>query len=116
MATTKNAAPQGAAAPVLDLAQAHQVAAAVQAEKTAPRLIDLDADVLPLLDAIVWMGLASNKLSEIESVKAFSPGMRWMDDITGPESTNAGEMVSSVAWVAADLLRRYQQEQERGAA
>ena len=116
MATTKKTAPEGAAAPALDPTPAQQTAAATQAEKTALEPIYLECHVLPLLDAIVWMGLASNKLSEVENFKTFMPDMRWMDDITGPECTNAGDLLSGIAWAAADLLRRHLREQEGGAA
>lgn len=76
--------------------------------------LELECHVLPLLDAIVWMGLASNKLSSIDGLKDHLPRMRWMDDISGPECADAYELMSSVAWAAADLLRR--SRQERGSA
>ncbi|OPF64081.1 hypothetical protein [Hydrogenophaga sp. H7] len=86
----------------------------MQVRHEGPVWVDLGCHVLPLLDAIVWMGQASNKLSEIEAVKSFSPDMKWMDEIIGPECSNPGELVSGVAWVASSLLRRY--GEERGAA
>ena len=84
--------------------------AAVPAPDVAP-FIDLDCHVLPLLDAIEWMGHASHKLTEIEGVMSVHPGVKCFDGISGPERPNAGGLVSGLAWVAASLLRRYQEEQ-----
>lgn len=86
--------------------------ATAAAEQGRPSFVDLDCHVLPLLDAVVWIGQASNKLSEIDALKDSVPGMRWIDEIAGPEFLNAGELVGGVAWVAASLLRRYQEEQD----
>jgi hypothetical protein len=81
-----------------------------------PRTIDLDCHVFPLLDAIAWMGQASHKLSEIDALEGGLPEVKkWTGGIPGPEPTNAGEFLGSLAWIAGDLLRAYQ-EQEGGAA
>lgn len=76
-----------------------------------PSFVDLDCHVLPLLDAIVWMGQASYKLSEIDALNGSAAGVRWINEIAGPEVLNVAELASGVAWVAASLLRRHQGEQ-----
>jgi len=83
-----------------------------------PLHIDLDCHVLPLLDAIAWMGQASHKLGEIDALckPAGVPEVKkWIGGIPGPDPINAGELLSGLAWIAGDLLRSYQ-EQEGGAA
>lgn len=94
--------------------------ATAAAEQGRPSFVDLECHVLPLLDALVWMGAASNKLAEIDAVKGAAPSLRWIDEINGPDGLNAGALMSSVAWVAASLLQTYQMEQhgtaEGGAA
>lgn len=78
--------------------------------------IDLGCHVLPLLDAIAWMGQASHKLDEINALCTVAPEVKkWAGGIPGPDPINAGELLGGLAWIAGDLLRAYQ-EQEGGAA
>lgn len=78
--------------------------------------VDLDCHVLPLLDAIAWMGQASHKLGEIDALCQGVPEVKkWTRSIPGPDSTESCELLSGLAWIAGDLLRVYQ-EQEGGAA
>lgn len=81
-----------------------------------PPTIDLDCRVFPLLDAIAWIGQASHKLNEIDALQTGLPEVKkWTGGIPGPDSTNAGELLGSLAWIAGDLLRDYQ-KQEGGPA
>ena len=75
--------------------------------------VDLDCHVLPLLDAIVWMGQASSKLTEIDALVQCTPSVvpQAVADISGPDCLNTGELLSGVAWVAASLLRQHQEGQ-----
>ncbi|AOG22833.1 hypothetical protein [Acidovorax sp. RAC01] len=87
-------------------------AATTAGKQCHPAFVDLDCHVLPLLDAIVWMGQASYKLSEIDALNGSAEGVQWIDQIAGPEFLNVAELASGVAWVAASLLRRHQCEQD----
>ncbi len=87
--------------------------AVTAADQGRPEYVDLDCHVLPLLDAVVWMGHASNRLTEIDAIKGCMPNvLACLDDLVEPERLNAGELISGVTWVAASLLRRYQEEQD----
>lgn len=80
-------------------------------------IVDLDCYVLPLLDAIVWMGQASSKLMEIEDLEQCVSGVvpQAVADIRGPDSLNTGELLGGVSWVAASLLRSNQRGQREAA-
>jgi hypothetical protein len=78
-----------------------------------PFPVDLDCHVFPLLDAIAWMGQASHKLSEIHALQDVAPEIKkWVGGIAGPDPTSAGELLGSLAWLAGDLLREHQQQEE----
>ncbi|HEX5806106.1 MAG TPA: hypothetical protein VFY31_07205 [Macromonas sp.] len=71
--------------------------------------IDLDTHVLPLLNAVEWMGQASHKLSEIDSLQQAVPEVkRFTAGIPGPDPLNIGQLLGELAWIAADLLRQQQ--------
>lgn len=78
--------------------------------------IELNVHVKALLDAIAWMGEASFKLSEIDVVCSMCPDVALrLAGITSPGSCNPGDLVRSLAWVAADLMR-ISQDQQNGCA
>ena len=79
--------------------------------------IELSVHVQHLLDSIAWIGVASFKLSEIDVVCSMCPDVaRRLEGIMSPGSSNAGDLVGSLAWVAGDLMRIYQDQQKGGAA
>ena len=79
--------------------------------------IELGVHVKALMDAIAWMGEASFRLSEIDLVCSMCPDVaRRLEGITSPDSSNAGDLVGSLARVAADLMRICQDQQKGGAA
>ncbi|PKO30473.1 MAG: hypothetical protein CVU36_08640 [Betaproteobacteria bacterium HGW-Betaproteobacteria-9] len=79
--------------------------------------IELNLHVKALLDAIAWMGEASFRLSEIDVMCSICPdAARTLDGIASRGSSNPGAIVRSLAWVAADLMRISQDQQNGGAA
>lgn len=92
-------------------------AIAVEAVPCRHVSVDLDCHVLPLLDAIVWMGQASWKLAEIKTLESLVPEgcAGYAGDAAWPEPVNCSELMSGVAWVAGSLLRTYQHEQDEAA-
>ena len=79
--------------------------------------IELSVHVQHLLDSIAWIGVASFKLSEIDVVCSMCPDVaRRLEGITIPGGSNPGDLVGTLAWVASDLMRIYQDQQKGGAA
>lgn len=74
--------------------------------------IDIETHILPLLEAIEWMGCASQKLEHLDGLAALSPeNSKWMKATPNPDPVNASAFMGEVAWVAKDLLRHFQAQQ-----
>ena len=67
----------------------------------------LDAQVYPLLDAIIWIGQASNKLDELHSAARYDASAKRLDSIPSPLHTTPGTLVCDLAWLVQENLRRY---------
>lgn len=79
------------------------------ADRTTPTspaalCVELESHVRPLLQALEWMGNASDKLAELNALARCHGGAAGM---VGSEYTMAGELMAGVAWVADSLLREY---------
>lgn len=76
--------------------------------------VDLDCDVFPLLHAITWIGQASHKLTEIHHISGAVPEVkRFVGGIADPDTLHAGELLSELAWIATNLLHRFQEEEQK---
>lgn len=68
--------------------------------------IDIDTHVIPLLEAVEWMGAASHKLSELSALSSVAPELqRYFGGIYDPDPLNACELMGGVTWVAKNLLQ-----------
>jgi hypothetical protein len=78
--------------------------------------IDLETHVIPVLEALEWVGGAARKLGELDALAAFSPELKkWVGTIPNPDPIEPVLLMAQVAWVAKSLVSEYQ-AQEGGEA